>query len=226
MLRGRFLFLFLLAAAVAIGADDAKKPGTITYVEGAVYLQDELAHVDDDAPTVMAIGQHLRTNGGNAEVFATPGSLIRMGTTAEIEMISSDDESATLRLVRGSIFIEVFRLKKPASLVIVVGDTKTTVEAKGEFRFDAKDDNASALHVVKGKALLASGDSSQELKKKQMAEVTLAGVQVAKYKDLPYDALTIWHQRRAEVDDASVYGAPGYFGMGELPDASRAGIKR
>ena len=108
----------------------------------------------------------------------------------------------------------------------LVGDTETTIASKGEFRFDIAGDSTSELHVLKGKVMLATAGSSQELKKKQVAEVTVAGVQVAKFKNFAEDPLTAWHEQRSETISASVYTAPGYFGMGELPDASRSGISR
>ena len=226
MLRGRFLFLFLLAAALAIGADDAKKPGTLNMVVGAVYLQDAPAQTDDDNPTIMAAGQRLRSAGGNAELFASPSSIIRLGTTAEVELVSSDEASATVRLLRGSIIVDVYKIKKSTPVTVICGEAVTTITSKGEYRFDAKEENASSLQVLKGKAMLAAAGNSQELKKKQMAAVSDGAVGVEKFSDFPSDALTIWHRRRAEIVNAEVFQAPGYFGMGELPDASRAGIAR
>ena len=44
MLCGRILALIVLVAAFAFAADDAKKPGTVNFVKGAVFLQDNLVN--------------------------------------------------------------------------------------------------------------------------------------------------------------------------------------
>lgn len=223
---GRVLFSTLLVSALAFGADDSNEPGKLNMVLGAVYLDADLPHFDDDNPTVMAAGQHLRASGGNAEMFSTAESMVRLGTTAEIELVSANEETSTIRLIKGSIIVDAYKIKKSSPVTIIVGDTETIIASKGEYRFDAKEDNASSLQVLKGKATLATGGNSQELKKKQMAAVTGGAVAVEKFDDFPSDALTIWHRRRAETVGAAVYDAAGYFGMGDLPDASSAGITR
>jgi len=226
MLNGRVLTLVLLVTAFAFAADDAKKPGTVNFVKGAVFLQDALVRVDDSNPPVIEVTQRLRSDEGNAEIFSTEGSFMRLAANSEVELVATDGTAATVRLHSGSIIIDAFKIKKSSPLTVLVGDTEITIASKGEFRFDIAGDSSSALHVLKGKVKLAAAGGSQELKKKQVAEVTVAGVQVAKFKDFAEDPLTAWHEQRSETIGASVYTAPGYFGMGELPDASRSGISR
>ena len=179
MLCGRILALIVLVSAFAFTADDAKKPGTVNFVKGVVFLQNNLVHVDEDNPPVIEVAQRLRSDKGNAEVFSTEGSFMRLAANSEVELVATDGTAATVRLHSGSIIIDAFKIKKSSPLIVLVGDTETTIASKGEFRFDISGDSSSALHVLKGKVMLAAAGSSQELKKKQVAEVTVAGVQDA-----------------------------------------------
>jgi ferric-dicitrate binding protein FerR (iron transport regulator) len=201
MTYGRLLLLALLVAGNAF-ADGA---GTVSYVEGAVFLQDELVQVNDDVPVVVTGGQTLRTEQGNAELYVTAGALLRLGADSNVEIVNADASSISVRLVSGSIVVGVSKAKKSGPVTVLLGESTTTITSKGEYRFDFADEGPSALQVRKGKATITDGDGDNQLKKKQAAAITSQGIAVASFDDFAGDQLTSWHEKRSEVVLAEVY---------------------
>jgi hypothetical protein len=65
------------------------KPGVLNYVEGEVYLNgDRLSHEAVRA-TFLHANDTLSTDSGKAEVLLTPGVFLRLGSNAEVRMISA-----------------------------------------------------------------------------------------------------------------------------------------
>jgi ferric-dicitrate binding protein FerR (iron transport regulator) len=197
--------------------------------------------VDAEKPLVLKLKQRLRTEAGNAEMFFAIGSFVRVGTDSEIEMVDAGLTSATIRLHRGSIIIDVFKVWGADSLKVLVGESETVFTYGGEFRFDLAADGMLSLHVLSGKGVLSALGDDQKLKKKQLAQLSGQGIAVDKFKKFPADSLTAWHEERAATILASIpmdqrrKKRVGYkdgvfhenespFGARDLPDRSSAGL--
>ncbi len=162
MMRAKFIALCLLAPAIAFGQADSGRPGTVLYVEGAVFLKDAPVMIDPAQPTEMRNQQRLRTEQGNAEMLFALGSFIRLGANSELEMVDAGLTSATVRLHRGAMIVEAFRVWGGNSLKVLVGDHEIAVTDGGETRIALPDGGQPTVEVLSGSLLVtASGQGIQ-----------------------------------------------------------------
>lgn len=236
MMRAKFIALCFLAPAIAFGQADTGRPGTIFFVEGAVFLKDVPVKIDPVRPTEVRKEQRLRTEQGNAEMLFALGSFIRLGANSEIEMVDAGLSSATVRLHRGAMIIEAFRTWGGDSLKVLAGDYQIAVTDAGEMRIEIPEGGQPSVEVLSGGLLASASGQDYKVKKKQSATLG-ANVQTEKIKALTVDALTSWHEQRVKAVLAETpkserrkggSSAAGEgekpFGLGDLPDRSRAGI--
>lgn len=236
MMRAKFIALCFLAPAIAFGQADTGRPGTVFFVEGAVFLKDVPVKIDPVRPTEVRKEQRLRTEQGNAEMLFALGSFIRLGANSEIEMVDAGLSSATVRLHRGTMIIEAFRTWGGDSLKVLAGDYQIAVTDAGEMRIEVPEGGQPSVEVLSGGLLASASGQDYKVKKKQSATLG-ANVQTAKIKALTADALTSWHEQRVKAVLAETpkserrKGGPSAagegekpFGLGDLPDRSQAGI--
>ena len=167
MMFARFFSLCFLAAAVAFGQADTGRPGTVFFVEGAVSLENAPVTIDPARPTEMRKGQRLRTEQGNAEMLFALGSFMRLGADSDIEMVDSGLTSATVRLHRGAVIVEAFRVttagqdykvkKKQSAALGPDGVQITKIKA---FTADA----LTSWHEQRAKTVLAETPKSERRK--------------------------------------------------------------
>jgi hypothetical protein len=156
MTRAKFIALCFLAPAIAFGQADTGRPGTVFFVEGAVYLKDVPVKVDPVRPTEVRNEQRLRAEQGNAEMLFALGSFIRLGANSEIEMVDAGLTSATVRLHRGALIIEAFRTWGEDSLKVLAGEYEIAVTDAGEMRIEVPENGAPSVEVLKGELLASS----------------------------------------------------------------------
>jgi hypothetical protein len=236
MMCARFIALCFAASAIAFGQADKGRPGTVFFVEGAVFLEDAAVTINPALPTEVRNEQRLRTEQGNAEMLFALGSFMRLGANSEVEMVDAGLTSATVRLHRGAVIVEAFRVWGGNSLKVLAGDYEIAVSDAGEMRIEVPEGGQPSVEVLKGELLASSAGQEYKIKKKQSATLG-ADVQTAKIKELTADALTVWHEQRVKTVLAetpkserrkggpSAYGdGERPFGLGDLPDRSQAGI--
>ncbi|MDA0207776.1 MAG: FecR domain-containing protein [Acidobacteria bacterium] len=237
MMFAKSIALCFVASAIAFGQADTGRPGTVFFVEGAVFLQDAVVTIDPDQLPEVRNAQRLRTDQGNAELLFAMGSFIRLGADSEIEMVEAGLTSATVRLHRGAMIVEAFRVWGGNSLKVLVDDHQIAVTDPGEIRVEIAEGAQPSVEVLKGSVTVTTADKDYKVKKKQSAALAAEGVQTAKIKALTADALTSWHEQRAKTVLAETPknqrrkgGASAYddgekpFGLGDLPDRSQAGL--
>jgi hypothetical protein len=238
MICARFIALCLAASAIAFGQADKGRPGTIFFVEGAVFLKDAAVTIDPARPVEVRNEQRLRSEQGNAEMLFALGSFIRLGANSEIEMVEAGLTSATVRLHRGAMIIEAFRVWDGNSLKVLAGDAQVVLTDPGETRIEIAEGGQPSVEVLKGGVTVTTAGQDYKLKKKQSAALGPDGVQTAKIKALTADALTSWHEQRVKTvmaqtpkserrkggASANSDGGERPFGLGELPDRSQAGL--
>ena len=126
--------------------------GYIHHTEGEVWLGDRaIAPKPQDFEHVLE-GRRLRTGRGKAEILLVPGSFVRVGEGSEIEMISSGLTSATVRLVSGSLTVDLQTLFEKDSIAILVNDQAVRFHKTGLYRIDAATGAAPVLRVIDGRA--------------------------------------------------------------------------
>ncbi len=224
-MTARRLLLFALCLALPAFAQGPKDPGSVTYVQGAASFKTgggEFQPVNYDALPTLESGDAMQTEIGYIELIPIRGVFLCLGNHGKLEVVSRDDSGVTLRLDQGSVIIDALNVKKKAPITLLAGDSKTVITSSGEYRMDYSD-AGSGLQVKKGKATLTAAGTEQELKKRQWAEFASDNLSLTKFKDFEEDSLTTWRDNRMTYN-ATVYTSREYFGMGELPDAERAGI--
>ena len=173
--------------------------GFIHHVEGEVFLEKrplqqapaEFLHVLD--------GQRLRTADGRAELLLTPGGFLRLGPHSEIEMVSAGFGRARLRVTKGSAIVELLSVYDKDTLAVLAGEGEVRFPRPGVYRVNAANPPAT-LKVVRGKAVVLSGEQKRELKGKQA--LALSGIDTAvveKFDPKQKDPLDEWQQARADT---------------------------
>jgi len=156
--------LALLAAAALAAADTANMPppGTLNYVEGQVFVQNQKQTPKSVGSTYLEPNQVLDTHDGNAELLLTPGVYMRLGHDSAIKMVSPDLARTQVQLTRGNSIVEVDELFKENNLSVLVDGTTTRLEKVGLYDFNA---NHPSVEVLDGKAVTYEGDNQVTLKK-------------------------------------------------------------
>lgn len=233
MMRAKFIAPYLLAAVIAFGQADTGRPGTVFFIDGDVFLKDAQVKIEPGRTVEVRNEERLRTGQGHAELLFALGSFIRLGADSEIEMIDSGLTSATVRLHRGAMIVESFRTWGEDSLRVLAGDYKIAVTDRGEMRIEVPENGPPSVEVLNGAVLASASGQDYKVKKKQSAVLGPDGAQTTKIKALTADALTSWHEQRAETVLAETPKAQRRkgddsgdkpFGSGDLPNRSQAGL--
>jgi hypothetical protein len=202
------LALCVLAFAAGSGAALAQsvisaRSGMIHYVEGQVYLGDQLVESKFGSfPAVKENGE-LRTGEGRAEVLLTPGIFLRLGENSSFRMITNRLIDTRLELLSGSAIVEADDIPKDNSVTVVYKDAAVHFAKKGLYRFDS---SAGELRVFDGEAGVTAGDKTVEVKEGHL--IALDTLAMSKFDKTTTDALNRWSARRAEyVSMANVSAA-------------------
>ena len=222
---------FLPVAAFSQDVISAKA-GMINHIEGRVLLQDE--RLIEVRPSFLHLeaGQRLRTEDGQAEVLFAVGSYLRIAPHSEIEMVSAGLTSASVRVHRGSMIVDVYIVYDEDSLTVLAGEAEVRILKKGLYRLDAPGEQGSSLTVVQGNALLISGGAMSNVKKKRSIRFGNpdGAIVESRFKHWQEDELTAWHAKRASViaqtmaknDKRQVQEYSRI--LLDLPDRGRAGV--
>jgi hypothetical protein len=190
-------------AALAQSAVISARSGLIHYVEGQVYVGDQLVESKFGNFPEVKENQTLRTEEGRAEVLLTPGVFLRLGENSSFRMITNRLIDTRLEFLSGSAIVEADDILKDNSTTVVYGDTTAHIIKKGLFRFDS---SPAELRVYEGAADVASGDKTVEVKEGHL--ITLDTLAESRFDKTTTDALNRWSERRAEyVSMANVSAA-------------------
>ncbi len=212
----------LAAGSVAALAQSAisARSGMIHYVEGQVYLGDQLIESKFGSFPEVKENQQLRTAQGRAEVLLTPGVFLRLGEDSSFRMVTNRLIDTRLELLSGSAVVEAADIPKDNSVTVVYKDAAVHFTKKGIYRFDA---TPGQLRVYDGEAEVKAGDKTVDAKEGRL--VALDTLATSKFDKNVGDALNRWSERRAEyismanvsaansLRTSSLYG--GYSGLGD-----------
>jgi hypothetical protein len=190
-------------AALAQSAVISARSGLIHYVEGQVYVGDQLVESKFGNFPEVKENQTLRTEEGRAEVLLTPGVFLRLGENSSFRMVTNRLIDTRLEFLSGSAIIEAQDIQRDNSITMVYRDATVHVEKRGLYRFDS---SPAALRVFDGLAEVTSGDNTVEVKEGHLIELdTLA---MHRFDKTVTDALNRWSERRDEyVSMANVSAA-------------------
>lgn len=190
------------------------KAGGVNFVSGDVKARRAGAQdwqsisVKDD----LKDGDSARTGAdGRVEVLLNPGSYLRAGASTEFELTDASLDSLSLRLTRGSVFVEAAGYDEVGlSIQISTPQTRVEIVRAGVYRVDVTQVGETVVSVQKGRALVGSGAAALLVKGDKEARVAGAGgVEVAKLqkKDKKQrDELELWSRERgkelAKANDA------------------------
>src|SRR5580704_734253 len=165
-LAGRFALCSLALAAgsmaaLAQSAVISARSGLIHYVEGQVYLGDQLVETQFGVFPEVKENQQLKTGEGRAEVLLTPGVFLRLGENSSFRMIANRLIDTRLEFLSGTAIVEAEDVAKDNSVTLVYKDATVHVVKKGLYRLDAA---SGELRVFEGVAEVAAGDNTVEVK--------------------------------------------------------------
>jgi hypothetical protein len=189
-------------AAMAQSAVISARSGLIHYVEGQVYIGDQLVETKYGSFPEVKENQTLRTGEGRVEVLLTPGVFLRLGENSSFRMITNRLIDTRLEFLSGSAVVEAENIGKDNSVTVVYEDASVHPTRKGIYRFDAE---TSELRVYDGLAEVASGEQNIEVKDGQ--QISLLTLALKKFDKNDTDALNRWSERRAEYDSMANVGA-------------------
>ena len=182
-----------VSAALAQSVISARS-GLIHYVEGRVYLGDQL--VESKFGTFPEVKENatLRAEQGRAEILLTPGVFLRLGENSSFRMVTNRLIDTRLEFLSGSAVIEADDLMKDNSVTVVYKDSTVRLVKNGLYRFDSE---PAALKVFGGEASVQAADKTVEVKEGKM--LPFGGeLAVAKFDKEQTDSLDRWSRRRGE----------------------------
>jgi hypothetical protein len=210
-------------AVVSLGMASTTKmptPGSVNFLQGQVALDGSQLPAQAGS-AVLEADQVIQTQQGKAEVLLTPGVFLRVGDQSAVKMISPDLANTRVAVTKGSAILEVDELFKENNLVVLEGNTRTRIDQKGLYEFDA---NQSLIRVLDGRAAVYEGDAEVTVKKGH--EVAFASTEPLKAQKFDRNAVEAsslyrWSQLRSEYEaqanlnaaqNVVVYG--GWYGPG------------
>jgi hypothetical protein len=190
----------------------------LNYVEGQVYVADQLLDQNSVGKTNVQVGQSLRTETGKAEILLTPGVFLREGDNSSLEVVAASLTDTEVRLTRGHAMVEVDQIYPQNNLRVVEGNATVRITKPGLYDFDLQQNQ---IRVFDGEATVQDGD--KQIKLKGGYDLSLAAnapEKSAKFnkKALNGDDLYRWSSLRsdyvaeANVDAARIVVADGWYG--------------
>ncbi|HUJ22528.1 MAG TPA: hypothetical protein VLX58_13440 [Bryobacteraceae bacterium] len=182
---------FVASAQSVISA----KSGLIHYVEGRVFLGDQLIESKFGNFPDMKENSVVRSEEGRAEVLLTPGVFLRIGENTSVRMITNRLIDTRVEFLSGSALVEADELLKDNGVSIVYKDYTIQLQKKGVYRFDS---DPPAFRVYEGIALAQFNGQSEEVKDGRVLEM-VGDLKLARFdKDKETDELYRWSRRRSE----------------------------
>jgi hypothetical protein len=206
--------VWVLAAAFLVGAAASAwgqagsvapvtpaKSGMVSYIQGAVYMDDAL--IPD--PIVaqfpyMKEGGNLRTAEGRAEVVMNPGLMTRVGENSALRMITNRFIDTRVELTQGAATVQLLEAEKDNSFTLVCKDATVAISKAGFYHFYAE---PAAIKVFSGEARVQLGDQNIEVPAGKMLQFDGGNASVQKFDKEDTDALDRWSGRRGELVSAA-----------------------
>jgi hypothetical protein len=199
-------------------------PGTVNYIEGAVYLNRSQLNAKDVGNVTLQPGEEISTGKGKAEILLTPGVFLRLDDNSATKMVSPDLTLTKVELNKGRAGVEVDEIHDQNNLQVIDANVTTRLNKRGYYEFDA--DQPKAM-VFKGEAHVQV-DDNKWVKIKGHHELALNDQEaLAKGKPANFnendakDELYNWNSLRSEymaeannqmaAEYTGAYAGPGWY---------------
>src|ERR1700756_1043334 len=130
-------------------------PGTVNYVEGAVYLNGSQLNSKDVGNTTLEPGQEITNGTCKVEVLFTPGGFLRLDDNSAVKMVPPNLTLTQVQIEKGRAGVEVDEIHDQNNLQVIDDDVATRLNKRGYYEFDA---NKPEAMVFKGEAHAQVGD--------------------------------------------------------------------
>jgi hypothetical protein len=191
----------LVLGAVSASAQPviSAKSGLVAYVEGKVFVGDQLV-----APSLTSFpdvkeNMVLRTEEGRAEILLSPGVFLRIGENSSFRMITNRLIDTRLEVLTGSAVVEADEMAKDTNVTIVASKASILIAKHGLYRFDME---PARVKVFDGVASVTTGEQTTPVGAGRMLSLgngeASKTASVEKFNKEDTDALDRWSRRRAE----------------------------
>lgn len=162
--------VFVLAGASVGMAQPSRMPmpGALNVTQGQVAVDGSPAPAQSTRGERLRAGQVIETQHGKAELLLTPGSFLRIGDHAKVQMVSSSLEHTAVRLDRGKALLDA-GVKYNRNLTVFMDGARVRIKRHGLYGFNAVQRKVSVLH---GKAMVFASDKRVTLKGKRALKIT------------------------------------------------------
>jgi hypothetical protein len=224
---GSFFLAALLSApawATNNASTNSAVPGTLNYVEGQAFFDNQPLDHDSVGKATLEVGKFANTDMGKAEILLTPGVFLREGDNTSVKMMAAGLADTRIDVIQGHVMVEVDQIYPQNNLRVVEGNLTARIMKPGLYDFDLEQNR---MRVFDGEAMVQEGDKQIKLKAgHQLAIAANAPEKTARFdkKALNGDDLYRWsslrsdYEAEANVDAARIVVAdgwgPGYWGAG------------
>ena len=168
--------------------------GTIHYVEGKVFLNDQAISPRFGEFPAMDNNAVLRTTAeGRVEVLLVPGAILRVGEGSSVRMVSNTLEDTRVELQAGRAVLECDEILKGDAVALLVGGRTVSFAKNGIYEATAE---PASVQVYKGEATVAS-DGNRVVVKKGHEAVLGSELAARKFDENNTDDLFNWSSRRS-----------------------------
>jgi hypothetical protein len=149
----------------------------------------------------LTTGNELLTgNGTNAEI-QIGSSYVRMDSGTELSVLTIDNASAQLRLLSGSVDVELHGQTAGRLFQVTTPDASASLLLPGSYRLDAQADGSSQVIVRQGDAEVTSGSSAVAVYVQQAVVVPATGFSGLTVEAAPQlDAWDQWNVSRDQLE--------------------------
>jgi hypothetical protein len=167
----------LAVGAIGNGALQAQQvvsahAGVVHYVEGHVFVDNQLVQQKFAQFPDLREGGELRTEDGRAEVLLTPGAFLRVSNNSSVRMLGRELSDTRFEVLSGSVMVECDNVPKDVSLTVISHGHNIHLEKQGLYRLDS---DPPEFRVYDGRAVIDSGPNQLTLKRGKEASLDGAG---------------------------------------------------
>jgi hypothetical protein len=136
-----------------------------------------------------------------------PEAFLRLGAFSEVEMISADLNTPRLKLLAGSVIVDVNGIDRESTISVQAGEGELQVFKKGLYRVDLLRDRPARFQVLDGEAAVLTAGSKLALLEREQIALASGSASPAKERMTRSegDYLEQWSKDRAR-DIAEVNG--------------------
>lgn len=178
----------------------SSQAGGVSQVEGDVNVK----RADSQSAQALAKGDTLRERDrvltgadGRAEILLNPGSYLRVGDHAEVELTGTALDALKIQITKGSVIVEANTIggKNGASISIATGQAVVQLEKAGLYRINATGDVTEVL-VWEGSARVGSQIVKSGRRLTIGASISIAVV--TRFDRSSLDSFDLWSAGRAD----------------------------